>query len=265
MYDIIHFVKIRCKSIFLMIAFNQKGKRIMKKTFKKIAVAVMVAITLAFGSVGHYGTFAFAGNIEDGQANIDIVNLSSNISEDEIQEITANVSANLVYKDGSEVPVDTIVTIEDVSTVNSKTRTMFNETDSKSYKVTVSASANTDNNSNTNSSRKIDSDSADKNTSKVVASATLQLIWTDKSGLNNVLNTVSGTKTVTKGSVSSATLKYGDGSRSSILWTTKNVKYMNSFSYTPNITAADPSASYSIVFNESSIALSLSVSSSIFQ
>lgn len=227
----------------------------MTKTFKKIAASVMAATTLAVGAVGNYETFAFVGNIEDEQANIEIVNLSSNIGEEEIQKITDSVSANLVYEDGSEVPVNTVVTIEDISTLNSKMRTMSNDADSNSYQVTVSASAD----------QKITSDSADKNTSKVVASATLQLIWTDNTGLNNVIDKVSGTRTVTKGTVSSATLKYGDGYRSSILWTTKDVTNMKSFSYSPNKTAADPSASYSILFKESSVALSLSVSSSIFQ
>ena len=57
----------------------------MTKTIKKIAASVMAVATLAVSSLGNYGTFAFAGNTEDEQANIEIVNLSSNISEDEKQ------------------------------------------------------------------------------------------------------------------------------------------------------------------------------------
>lgn len=227
----------------------------MKTTLKKITASVMAVATLAVGTIGNYETFTFAANMEDEQANIEIVNLSSNISEDEIQKITDSVCAKLVCEDGSEVPVDTVVTIKDVSTSNSKTRTMSDNADSNSYQVTVLAS----------SDQKIVSDSNDKNTSKVVASATLQMVWTDKTGTKNVLNTVSGTRTVKKGTVSKATLKYGNGERSSILWTKEDVTSKSSFSYSPNITVSDPSALYDISFEEGGISLYLSVSASIFQ
>lgn len=114
-------------------------------------------------------------------------------------------------------------------------------------------------------SRKIDSDSGDKNTSKTTASATLQLIWTDGPNYNNTIDNVSGTLTVNRGTVKSGIVRYGNGWRTPITWEKENVGSNSSFSFNPKLTVPDPSADYSIIFNNETYSLNLRVSANIFQ
>jgi len=93
----------------------------------------------------------------------------------ELLEIEKSVGAEIVMADGTSVPIESMVTIEDVSTSNHSARFLDS---SDGYKVTVQATASDD---------KIDSDSGPQNNSKFNVSATLQLIWTDGAGLDNVI------------------------------------------------------------------------------
>lgn len=232
----------------------------MRKT-KKILSVILACITIFGTSVT---AFAADESVVTNE-NIEIVNLSQNIDASDIEEIKDSVVSNIVYEDGTEVPMSTVVTIEDASVSSNARSYSFNDNDS--YKVTVTATADTtqDTSSASSNSRKIDSDSADKNSEGVVASVSLQLIWTDLSGTSNRLDKVSGTFTLKEGTVKKATLSYGDGYRSSILWTTKNVTNKTSFSYSPRISAVDPSASYSATFKDASFTLYVGVSASVFQ
>lgn len=195
----------------------------------------------------------------DVEDRIKVINLAENITDDCIDEITDSINAGLMYQDGTIVPVDTVITIEDIS--DSKARGISN-TNENSYKVTVEASVSE--NDNMPTSRKIVSDSGDKNGS-VEASATLQMIWTDVLGPNNILDQVSGTLTVKKGTVTLGIVKYGEGYRSAIAWKSRDVGAASSFEFNPNETYLDPAACYEIEFQEDFFSLYLTVHSSIFQ
>lgn len=185
-----------------------------------------------------------------------IINLSDSINENELNEIKNSVGAYLIY-DGNMIELsDSILTIEDIATSE------YRSANSNSYKLTLNADINEQEEKN---SRKIVSDSGDKNSSNVNASATLQLIWTDNPGINNVIDQVSGTLTVKKGTVKSAEVRYGEGGRSAILWDKFDVTNRSSFSFKPNKTVVDPSADYSILFNDSFLGIYLKVSASILQ
>ena len=193
------------------------------------------------------------------EEKVKVINLTENITDECIDEITDSVSASLVYQDGTMVPTDMVITIEDISNTNSRNISNLIE---KRYQVTVEASVSevTDE----ANARKIVNDSAYKN-GDVVASATLQIIWTDVFGPENILNEVSGTLEVVSGTVKSGTVKYGDGFYSAVGWTEKNVGSRKSFTYNPNETAFIPTADYWVYFKDELFGLHLSVSSSLFQ
>lgn len=222
------------------------------KMKKLLSTAVAIAMVTCMGTTA----FAMDKALGEIESNIEVVNLSDNINIQTIQEIIRSVESSLIYDDGTVVPVDAVVTIEDISTMNHRSSEV------QSYKVTLDTSISEQ--IETPNSRKIDSDSDDKN-GNVVASATLQLIWTDGPGLNNVIDKVSGTLTVKKGRVSDGEVRYGDGWRSTILWTKKDVGSASSFSYRPGITVADPSAVYYVDFEDATFGLSLRVSANVLQ
>ena len=170
-----------------------------------------------------------------------------------------SINAEVVCNEDVNTVVSTVITIEDVA--DKKERSVFFRNEN-SYKVTVQSNIlELESESN---ARKVVSDSGDKN-GKVEASATLQMIWTDVFGTSNKLDKVSGTLTVISGKVESGIVRYGEGTRSALLWTEKNVGASSSFSYEPNMTLFSPAADYAVKFKDNSISLYLKVSSSIFQ
>ena len=205
----------------------------------------MLSMVLAFGMVASMSATAFAAAQTMGQTSskIEVVRLSDNISEQVITEITDGVECSLMYDDGTIVPIHSVVTIEEINT-GSKSL-------ADTYAVTLSS--------------KIDSDSADKNSSNTTASATLKLVWTDGKGINNTIDEVSGTLDVVKGKVHSGTVRYGDGWASAISWDKKDVGNKSSFSYSPNYGVPDPTADYSIAFKDELFSMSMSVSANVFQ
>lgn len=231
----------------------------MRKT-KKLLSIILACITLFGTSVTAFA----ADESTNSNENIEVVNLSQNIDASEIEEIKDSVVSNIVYEDGTEVPMATVVTIEDAA-VSSNARSYSSS--NNSYKVTVTGTADTtqDTSSASNNSRKIVSDSADRNNKDVVASISLQMIWTDvPDDANNILNEVSVSRTVTSGTVSKATVSYWDP------WAlenkvSKNITKKTSYSCSPNIYAIDPSASYGVKFEENVVQLYVSVSASVFQ
>lgn len=225
------------------------------KIKKLLSTAVAIAMVTCMGTTA----FAMDKSLGEIESNIEVINLSDNISIQTIQEIASSVESSLIYDDGTVVPVDAIVTIEDISITNYHSSEVSLQ---NSYKVTLDTSISEQ--TETPNSRKIDSDSDDKNGS-VVASATLELIWTDGPGLDNVIDKVSGNLTVEKGRVSDGEVRYGDGWRTIAFWTKKDVGSASSFSYRPSITVPDPSAVYYVDFENETFGLSLRVSANVLQ
>lgn len=218
---------------------------------KKIVSLFLVAVTFLCMSVP---AFALDAPITVSSPEVTIINCSSKIPASALAEIEKAVSAQVTLTDGTVIPIASTVTVEDVSSSVYSTNAISSE---NSYKVTVQATASDD---------KIVSDSGEHNYSNIRVSATLQLIWTDGPGLNNVIKKVSGTRTVLKGSVNYAKVQWGDGWRSALTWTEKDVTNVNSFSYSPSVTVNCPKAQYSIMMVDEPIgSLLLTVSSSVLQ
>lgn len=188
---------------------------------------------------------------------VTLVNLSTKITTQELDKIMDSVGAKMVMKDGTVIPIDCVVTVEDVTEEISPV-SQYSASSEKSYRVTVQADA-TD---------KTSDDKGKQSGSDYDISATLKMTWTDGSGTNNILKDVSGTLTVVKGTVSSGQLRWGDGMTSALIWAKRDVGAKSSFSYSPNFPAVKPSADYSVQMKTSesfSNPLYLYVSSSIFQ
>lgn len=135
----------------------------------------------------------------DSTPSVKVVNLSEDITAQELQKIVSSTCAYTMQDDGTIIPIDSVITIEDASLEYCAERTLSAQ---KAYKVTLSATA---------SNEKIVVDSGSKNTSDIQASATLEMIWIDNFGLNNNIKSVSGSIHVIKGKVSEAVVQWGDG------------------------------------------------------
>lgn len=212
---------------------------------KKKIISKLLTIAVLGGMVSTMSMSAFAAQVtpKEAEAKVEVVALSEDISEATLNEISNSVYAGVVYPDGTTVPIDSVVTVEKLpSTFKSS---------ADSYAVTLTG--------------KIVSDSGDKNTKYTNASATLKLIWTDGPQLNNTIDEVSGSLEVLKGKVISGQVRYGNGWESALQWTTKNVRSLSKFKYSPGMIVADPTADYSIEFEDEIIALYLKVSANILQ
>ncbi len=215
--------------------------------FKK-TIALLLAITV-FASMG-ISAFAFSTDDVTNTANVTVVNCSQSITAQQITEIKEAVDSYVILNDGTKVPAESVVTIEDVSTDE---YSCYSLSPNNTYKVSVQARASTD---------KIVSDNDYKNKGETNASITLEMVWTDVTGPNNVLKEVSGTLSVIKGTVVSGEVKWGD----SIMggnWAKRDVGSSSSFSYTPDFSTYCPSASYTVQFTDCN--LYAKVSASIFQ
>lgn len=182
-------------------------------------------------------------------SEITIMNFSKSISSEELQEIVHGTDACMVFEDGTVVPVAYVVTIEDVATPRNMAESQ------NTYKVTVSADVSED---------KMDNDAGVMN-GNVTASATLELLWTDVPGVNNVIKRIKGTLTLHKGTVEVATVRYGDTWVTPLQWIPIDVTGMSSFTYFPNVTTIAPGTGYTIIFEEAVFSLYLRASSFILQ
>lgn len=221
----------------------------MSKKFTSFALAICIVFSLC--------CTAFATTIPTtAEPEVTVVNLSKSIAPQTLQEIVDSTGAQLVTDDGTIIPIDSVVTIEDCSVAEfSSLKNVSPEQDA--YKVTVSTTASDD---------KVVSDSGDKNGAEFNVSATLQLIWVDGPGLDNVIKKVSGTLTILKGKVKDATyVEWGNGWQSALNWTTKRIGDKSSFTYYPNQTVACPASLYSVFVEGASVALTLKAYSSVFQ
>lgn len=204
-----------------------------------------LSTVLAVGMIASMSTSAFAAqpSKEVAEPNVEVIALSADIDASVLDKVENSVGACLVYKDGTTVPIDAVVTVEKMPTTAKSATT--------TYAVTVRS--------------KLDTDTDDLNTSHTNASATLRLLWTDGPDIQNVIDEVSGTLHVEKGKVLSGTVLYGNRMVSSMLWTKKEVGSAPSFTFKPNMTVMSPAASYSVGFEDEIFGLSLSVASTIFQ
>ena len=244
------------------LAFGRKSKfyRIAKESAIIMKIKKMLSLAVA-GTMMLLSMVVSAGAIDvnhDAQSpasdsNVAVVNLSDNITSQQLQEITSATSACIKQKDGTTIPVDSVVTVEDVSMPASLADTGSTSSD---YKVILSATA---------SDEKIVADSGEKNGGTYNVAATLQMIWIDGPGLDNVIKEVSGTSRVLKGTMASAEVQWGNGWKSAVTWTSKNVINRSSFLYRPNETVPCPKAQYAIMMNGAMSDLVLTVSSSVLQ
>lgn len=241
------------------------------KSVKNMAISLAAVFSIAISSSGLYASAEDLGNNNDSKyfyannsINSEIINLSSKISEEQLQEIKSSVCSKLVYEDGLNIPVKSTVKIEDMSLSNNTS--VFFRNNLNSYKLSVSTVVDEKELLNTSSeTSKTVSDSSERNTSDVAATIELDLVWIDGPGLNNKIYSVHGKRTVTRGTVSSATLKYGNGYDSAFIWTSVDVKNNSDYTCTPNIYASKPAALYDVTFRESRVSLYVDVAASIFQ
>ena len=194
---------------------------------------------------------------------LEVINLSSTISEADVERIKESVNAKIVLEDNAELPVDTVITIEDASVNNHIAE--ISESDAKSYKISILASVDTEKLIDNRSQTKYVSDNSTMNNGSVNATAFLIMRWTDGPGLDNYIDEVECSRSVYSGTVTSATLRYGNGYQSAFTWTSVNVTSYASHTVYPNMAASKPAADYSIRFQEASIDLYVDVAASIFQ
>ncbi len=207
-----------------------------------MAVCLMVAICVPT---------ATASGVSDDP--IKIVNHSRSISASQIAEIKESVGANLVMNDGTEVAIPSVVTIEDIPTGGISTYSLSSE---RQYAVSVEAAASTN---------KTVTDSGDQNFSGIHVSATLNMVWTDGPGLDNVIYSITGTKKITEGKETWGKVQWGDGWKSALTWTQRDVSGTGEFHYWPGVTVSCPKAQYSILMDGAPWTLVLTVSSSVLQ
>lgn len=179
-------------------------------------------------------------------ANVQVINRSSTISERALDELANDISASLTYEDGTSVPVETTVIVEDVD------RQMAKESGfdvSNTYRVTAET--------------KVESDSDNKNNEGVNASVHISLYWEDRLGPNNYFKSVEGGINLIQGTISSSQLRYGDATRM-ILDTIKNLGTKRSFNVYVNEEVYAPHAIYYVYFEGAIFHLDVSVTPTIF-
>lgn len=202
-------------------------------------VSAILAMALCVGATGT----ALAATPEN--TNVQVINRSSKISQQAINELVNDVSASLTYKDGTTVPVETTVVVEDVDSYVAKARG-FNE--NNTYRVTAET--------------KVESDSDNKNDEGVNASVNISLYWQDRLGVNNYFESVEGGISLIKGSIRSSTLHYG-GLESGYTMYTKNLGTKKSFDVNVGMYVLTPTASYHVQFDNAIFELNVSVTPSV--
>lgn len=207
----------------------------MLKRFTITALAVAMCLSL--------GTTSFASAPEAVQnPNVRVINQSEHISAQEIQKLSDSVSASFVKEDGTVIPLDAEITIEDVAT---NTRSAGN-----TYRASVRAKS------------KVSSGSNDKNSQGVTASAYASLTWTDNLGILNDLTYIEGNVDITKGVMTSSLAEYGDGNQ--WLYKTKHtIGKKTSFSKSVNLQVGQPKLVYTVSFKDAGY-LAVTVMPSIF-
>lgn len=192
------------------------------KRFMSLLLAMAMLFALSAPALA-LDTSALDTSVVAPQSDMVVVNLSGSITSQEVQKIVDSTIVGLKKDDGTIVPVESVLTIEDVPVFTYANRIAQNE---NAYRVTVSATIEGD--------EKFVSKSDDNNSDYVTASALLQMIWIDGPGLQNAIKEVSGSLRVEKGTVTSATVRWGEGTQAASNWERRDVIGRSSFSYTAN-------------------------------
>lgn len=129
---------------------------------------------------------------EETNTTIRIIN-HSDMSEESLEQVKENVTATMVTAEGEYIPVECIVTIENLTENSVSAR----RTDGQTYSIMASAT----------SKPAKGEDSIDRN--GIVAHAVLIMMWTDQPGYKNTIDELSGFIDVTQGTISSGFLQYG--------------------------------------------------------
>ena len=220
-----------------------------------IRKVVSLALILAILSSINLSAYAVAQPSQTNDATVTVVNLSDSITTHEIDEIVSSTHACIKQKDGTVIPIESVVTIEDISEPSYYSN---NTPDQKSYKVTVNATAS-------DGVDKIVSNSGNKNNENVNATATLTLVWTDGPGLENVIKEVSGTIRVDKGRITSSYVDWGNGWETAVNWHREQLRDVPRFVFYPTMKVPCPKDMYTIIFANDFLSLTVIVSSSVFQ
>lgn len=189
----------------------------------------------------------------DSAPSVEVVNLSENITDQELQEIVSSTCAYTIQDDGTTVPIDSVITIKDISLDHCAERMFSNQ---KAYEVTLSATV---------SNEKNVYDDGEKNTSNVQATAELRMTWIDNFGPSNAIKSVYGSRTVTKGTVTSAVVGWKEFSTPREM-VKKDVTHYSAFHYDcENFVCIKPTAFYEIHFAGEAWPIYLQVTSSVLQ
>lgn len=121
---------------------------------------------------------------------VSVVNNSSNIDNETLEEIIESVEASLVYNDGNVVPLETEIVVEDIGS------NMLSRSAGQTYSVRAAT--------------KVDIKAADKDDEGVIATVVLKMIWEDNPGVDNRLMSYNATFNVSKGSIKKVTIQYGN-------------------------------------------------------
>ena len=159
--------------------------------FKKIIIYSVLCLLLVATT-----DISLAQSTYDETGYVQVKDHSGTLSLGQIEKLENCVSANIGNEDGTVTPLDVIVEVDEVTPIN----TRFSLEEGKTYIMTVSASSD-----------KTITDSGSVNWSEgVKATANLKMVWTDVKGTKNIIKTVTGTMTLTKGHIQNSKLHWGD-------------------------------------------------------
>ena len=131
------------------------------------------------------------------QEKINVNVLTEGVQKDLVKKKKNGVYATMIDSSGKPVFLDCDVTISNISNIKNF---RINTNDAQTYVMEVVAYAD---------SKKIESDTTDRNDSDISCSAKIEMQWTDVKGLKNTMDRLSGGYTVTKGEIRDTMVRWG--------------------------------------------------------
>ncbi|MCI8912556.1 MAG: hypothetical protein HFF38_00285 [Lawsonibacter sp.] len=132
--------------------------------------------------------------VEEPVGNIEVINYSRYISDTDVEELKNGINATYTTSTGKVMPLDCVVTVEDVVINPTGTRSA----DGRTYAVTVAAE------------KKDESNSGSINDEKVAAKAYITMMWTDVEGIKNTIDRLYGGINVSRGTLRDGVVRYGN-------------------------------------------------------
>lgn len=132
--------------------------------------------------------------VEEPVGNIEVMNYSRYISDTDVEELKDGINATYTTSTGKVIPLDCVVTVEDVMINPAGARSA----EGRTYAVTVTAEKKSEPNSET------------VNDEKVAATAYMTMMWTDVEGNKNTIDRLYGGITVSRGTLSNGLVLYGN-------------------------------------------------------